>query len=542
MKVIHPTDFARSPGGTEAGKCAAFVRLRLLWIAATWAAAATLVAAQTTTAPQLAIACAGENQVCLTWPTEILRPYQIETSTDVTTWAEWGAMQVGDGNLIEQAVPMVGPQAFYRVRCGAVRPGFDGLAMSRGDDHSFPQYSGLPAPVELGFEIRLFDKTYRTCYINNNGNITFEAPLVVYTPESLIRRQAIMIAPFWADVDSRNLASDVTRFSSLPGQVDGHPAFGVSWRNVGYFSQHTDKLNSFQLVLVERSDRAAGDFDIEFNYNQIQWETGDASGGGGGLGGAVARVGWTNGMGLFMEYRGSGTSLALLDQEPEAPTKNFASGLIYQMWNSGIPGRILIPVINGTPQSAPELVFQMEAGANIDLAAGAGRSLTLAGAIVPGDATGVTTVWVQESGPGEAVLFNPESLTPDVLIPMPGSYVFRLHGTKEGSFIASSSDAVTVTHPGTFVVEGGYYSRVSSAPLAVPLSDAYALFNESNVSSIVWTQIQGEKASILLPNSINPTVNLPSAGTYRFQCRASTSHSPAFVKTGEAVVVIAHPE
>lgn len=451
-------------------------------------------------------------------------------------------MLVGNDDVTEQVVPHGGPSGFFRVRCGAVRPGFDGLAMSRGDDHSYPQYVGSPAPVDLGFEIHLFDKTYSICYVNNNGNITFEAPMVVYTPESLIRRQAIMIAPFWADVDSRHLCSDVTRFSSLPGLVDGHPAFGVSWRNVGYFSQHTDKLNSFQLVLIERSDRAAGDFDIEFNYNQIQWETGDASGGGGGLGGAVARVGWTNGMGLFMEYQGSGTSLALLDQQPGAPTNNFASGLIYQMWNSVIPGRIIIPVINGMPQSEPGLVFQMEAGPDLTLAPGAGRSFTLSGAVAPGETTNVTSNWVQESGPGEAVLFNPELLTSSVLIPVPGSYVFRLHGAKQGAFLASSSDAVTVTHPGTFVVDGGYYTKQLSAPLsaplAVPLSDAYARFNETNVSSIVWTQIQGEKASIQHPNSINPTVNLPSAGTYRFQCRASTHHSPSFVKTGEAVVVV----
>jgi hypothetical protein len=350
-----------------------------------------------------------------------------------------------------------------------------------------------------------------------------------------------MIAPFWADVDSRNPASDVTRFSSQPGQVDGHPAFGVSWRNVGYFSQHTDKLNSFQLVLIERSDRAAGDFDIEFNYNQIQWETGDASGGGGGLGGAVARVGWTNGMGLFMECQGSGTSLALLDQEPEAPAKNFACGLIYQMWNSVIPGRIIIPVINGMPQSEPGLVFQMEAGPDLILASSAGRSFALAGGITPAETTDVTFAWEQESGPAEAVVSNPDSLTANVLIPVPGSYVFRLHGTKQGAFLASSSDAVTVTHPGTFVVNGGYYTRPMSAPLAVPLSEAYARFDGQNVSTIAWTQTSGEKASIQNPTSINPTVNLPGPGIYRFQCRASTSHTPAFVKTGEAVVEV-YPE
>ena len=62
----------------------------------------------------------------------------------------------------------------------------------------------------------------------------------------------------------------------------------VNYIDVGYYSQHTDKTNSFQLVLIERADQHPGDFDIEFNYARIAWETGDASGGLGGLGGTPA--------------------------------------------------------------------------------------------------------------------------------------------------------------------------------------------------------------------------------------------------------------
>ena len=48
---------------------------------------------------------------------------------------------------------------------------------------------------------------------------------------------------------------------------------------VGYFGSHADKLNKFQLILVDRSadTGTAGDFDILFKYDTIQWETGDAS-------------------------------------------------------------------------------------------------------------------------------------------------------------------------------------------------------------------------------------------------------------------------
>ena len=34
--------------------------------------------------------------------------------------------------------------------------------------------------------------------------------------------------------------------------------------------------NTFQMLIIDRTDRAAGHFDIEFNYQHILWETGDA--------------------------------------------------------------------------------------------------------------------------------------------------------------------------------------------------------------------------------------------------------------------------
>ena len=59
-------------------------------------------------------------------------------------------------------------------------------------------------------------------------------------------------------------AGDVVTYGT--DTVDDHAAFGVNWVSVGYFSQHTDALSSFQLVLIDRSDVSDGDFDIEFNY------------------------------------------------------------------------------------------------------------------------------------------------------------------------------------------------------------------------------------------------------------------------------------
>lgn len=486
----------------------------------------------------ISIACAGQDQFRIGWLAEKLRPYQLEVSPDMLAWSDLGSPRVGNDDYQEILVDRCAPRAYYRLRLGAVRPGFEALAMSRGDDHTYPQYAGPPAPVNLGFNISLFGKTYNTCYVNNNGNITFETPLFVYTPESLIKKQAIMIAPFWADVDTRNPESGVTRFCSEPGTVDGRPAFGVTWRDVGYFSQHIEKRNTFQLVLIDRSDRRAGDFDIEFNYNHIEWETGDASGGSNGYGGAAARVGWTNGMGMFMEYQGSGETLALLDANPYTGARNIEQGLRYQMWNSSVPGRILIPVYDGIPQSEPGLAFQMNAGANVTLNADAGRTFQLHGGIAPEDTSGVSFSWIQESGPADALIGNPLALSTTVLIPEPGQYVFCLQGSKQGAFLASSMDTVTINHPGSFEIGGGYYQRSTAQPRTFALADAFARFNGQNLTNLQWTQLEGEKASIQQANTIQPTVTLPGPGFYRFQLRAATSHSPAFVRTAEAVVLV----
>lgn len=169
-----------------------------------------------------------------------------------------------------------------------------------------------------------------------------------FTPFDLTSTGTQIIAPFFADVDTRGTGS-VTYGS---GTVNGHNAFGVNWANVGYYSSMTDKTNNFQLVLIDRSDTGAGNFDFEFNYDQIQWETGDASGGMNGLGGSSARAGYSNGSGLpgtFFELAGSAVNGAFLDSGPNS--------LIANRLNSDLDGRYIFSTRNGivmNPQAVPE--------------------------------------------------------------------------------------------------------------------------------------------------------------------------------------------
>ena len=168
----------------------------------------------------------------------------------------------------------------------AIRPnaGFNSQSVARNDDGSGPL-------TPLGFTINFFGKTRSSTFVNNNGNLTFDSALSTYTPFGLESTQREIIAPFFADVDTRAAGSNLVTYGQ--DTVNGHKAFGANYISVGYYAVHADKLNSFQVVLVDRSDTGAGNFDIEFNYGHILWETGDASGGVNGYGGTSATVGWS---------------------------------------------------------------------------------------------------------------------------------------------------------------------------------------------------------------------------------------------------------
>ena len=129
-------------------------------------------------------------------------------------------------------------------------------ALPRNDDGSF-------GPYALPFQPDFFGTTYNSVFVNNNGNVTFGSATYIYSPQSL--RDAgpqPVIAAFWGDVDTRNPASGVVHYGQTT--FGGHAAFCVVWPHVGYFSNGADKLNTFQILIVDRSDRAPGDFDTVY--------------------------------------------------------------------------------------------------------------------------------------------------------------------------------------------------------------------------------------------------------------------------------------
>jgi MYXO-CTERM domain-containing protein len=156
--------------------------------------------------------------------------------------------------------------------------------------------------------LRFFGGPYTQFWVNNNGNITFSGPVFNFTPMRFPIAARPMIAPYWADVDTRNRSGLANPNENLvywhlePGRLI------VTWYNVGYFSNHNERRMNFQLVITNTLDCGSGDFDVEFRYDRCEWTTGDASGGSGGFGGTPAQAGFDAGNTMdFVELPGSFT-------------------------------------------------------------------------------------------------------------------------------------------------------------------------------------------------------------------------------------------
>lgn len=243
--------------------------------------------------------------------------------------------------------------------------GFGENYLARNDDgySSFIDLSSI-FPEGMNF----FGTTWNGLYVNNNGNVTFGSGLYSYTPTAIGDNfYNPIIAPFWADVDTRtsvDLSSyyddsdnfDYDAYMAASSGISGGfvtptpggnsmgsnltwydvdvdtKTFTATWDDVGYFYMGTDKLNAFQLQLVSTGE---GNFDIIFRYEDINWTTGGASGGTGGLGGQVARAGFSAGDGVhYSEFYFSGDQGFMLN----LANNQLAGASEAGVWNYSVDG------------------------------------------------------------------------------------------------------------------------------------------------------------------------------------------------------------
>lgn len=155
-------------------------------------------------------------------------------------------------------------------------------------------------PIALPFTFDLYGESYNSLFLNNNGNVSFDNPYWWYTSTGFPITTP-MVAPFWADVDTRNWG---------PGGYRGEvwytvtpTAFIVTFYRVGPFnamSATTQGMEStFTLVMTDGTDPLLEPGNnVGFFYGDMGWTTGQASGSGNGFDGSPATVGINSGNGV----------------------------------------------------------------------------------------------------------------------------------------------------------------------------------------------------------------------------------------------------
>eukprot|EP00105_Crassostrea_gigas_P040178 XP_019924326.1 PREDICTED: sushi, nidogen and EGF-like domain-containing protein 1 [Crassostrea gigas] len=175
-------------------------------------------------------------------------------------------------------------------------------ALSKNDDGSSP-----PIPISTLFPF--FNHQHSKLFVSTNGVISFLQGVSTFTPDPFpIANDARMIAAFWADIDTRNggtvwyrETTDAVLLDRATKEVtNNYPnffrfkaswVFIATWDRVAFYGcsdEGCSKTNTFQAVLITNGQHS---FTI-YNYEDIQWTTGKASGGESatGLGGTPAQV------------------------------------------------------------------------------------------------------------------------------------------------------------------------------------------------------------------------------------------------------------
>jgi len=247
--------------------------------------------------------------------------------------------------------------------------GYGNYAIQNGDGSFRRNDDGSSNSLALPFEVNFFGNTYNDFFINTNGNISFGSDLGEYTPQAFTGNSTSLpplIAPYWADVDT-----SCTTCGEIYVAAPNADTAIITWSNVGHFDGNNNKTNNFQLVLHNRESETggSGNFDIEFRYDRLEWTTGDASEGSGGLGGIEAVAGYDSGTGEFLTLPGS-LSAEVLDlastsnvniDTPGLWTTAIRNGIMSDGSTSDTP---LLPVII-TPEDGFIFDFEIEANTPI---------------------------------------------------------------------------------------------------------------------------------------------------------------------------------
>ncbi|XP_026541083.1 alpha-tectorin-like [Notechis scutatus] len=178
-------------------------------------------------------------------------------------------------------------------------------------DRSTPKADDGASPeISISEFFFFYGRKYHSLYVNNNGVVSFGNPVSQFTPDPFpLMDGRTFVAPFWADVDNRITGDVYYRQSQDQGLLQRVTAdinayfphenftatwaFVATWDQVAFYGSLSTKVNTFQAVLTSDGKMSF----VMLNYQDIQWISGQASGGDAhtGLEGTPAQAGFNTG-------------------------------------------------------------------------------------------------------------------------------------------------------------------------------------------------------------------------------------------------------
>ena len=150
--------------------------------------------------------------------------------------------------------------------------GYGETSLARSDDGSMQIDTSSVFASGFSFFGTMF--AGNQLFVNTNGTVSFGAAVGQYPTTENQASFHNMIAPFWADVDTR-IDGEGLESGQVWVDVDASSdTVTITWENVGSYRRNADQTNLFQLQLV---DQGNGDFDIIMRYQQTDWTTGSST-------------------------------------------------------------------------------------------------------------------------------------------------------------------------------------------------------------------------------------------------------------------------
>jgi len=142
-------------------------------------------------------------------------------------------------------------------------PGCLTTTMPAGDDLS-------SASTSLGFTANWFGTAYSKLFVNNNGGIAFDdggGAFTDYAHHIATTTRPIVLA-LGTDIDTSRSTKTVS-YGPLTNTIGGHTGFCVNYVQVSHYGSAATAPYSAQILILDRTDRRAGDVDIIFNYDTM---------------------------------------------------------------------------------------------------------------------------------------------------------------------------------------------------------------------------------------------------------------------------------